>query len=208
MDAILKYFPNLSQLQKDQFQRLLQLYPEWNDKINVISRKDISNLEVHHILHSLSIGKFINFTPGTRVLDFGSGGGLPGLPLAVLFPECHFHLVDRVGKKLKVADAIAQDAEIKNISIQHGDINECREKYDFVVSRAVMPLKDLVKLSRKNISKAQKNGYPNGLITLKGGELNDEISRYGGETLVENLSQWFPDEEFFKTKKLTYSPIN
>lgn len=207
MNHITKYFTHLTPLQKEQFAKMIHLYPEWNEKINVISRKDITNLEIHHLLHSLSIAKFISFTPGSRVLDFGSGGGLPGLPLAVIFPEVHFHLIDRVGKKLKVADSIATECGLKNISIQHGDIGECKEKFDFVVSRAVMPLNDLVRLSKKNISKKQQNGYPNGLITLKGGELDSEIRCYGGETLVENISRWFPDEDFFSTKKLTYSPI-
>ncbi|MDE6422034.1 MAG: class I SAM-dependent methyltransferase, partial [Muribaculaceae bacterium] len=143
MDHILKYFPNLTDLQRSQLQKMTELYPEWNEKINVISRKDIDNIEINHLLHSLAIAKFINFKPGSRIMDFGSGGGLPGLPLAVLFPDVHFHLIDRIGKKIKVAKEIADAVGLKNVSFQHGDSGECHEKFDFIVSRAVMPQADL-----------------------------------------------------------------
>ena len=208
LDTILKYFPNLTERQREQLSLMMRLYPEWNEKINVISRKDIDNLEVNHLLHSLSIAKFINFTPGTRILDLGCGGGLPGLPLAVLFPECRFHLVDRVGKKIKVATEIAAACGLKNVTLQHGDSGECpRGAYDFVVSRAVMPLPDLVKASRPHLAKKMQNAYPNGLITLKGGELSAELGCYKHDTLIEPLAQWFPDEPFFETKMLTYTPV-
>ncbi len=206
--TILKYFPSLSEPQRRQFEIMMELYPEWNARINVISRKDIDNLEINHILHSLAIARFISFTDGSRIMDLGCGGGLPGLPLAVMFPDCEFMLVDRVGKKIRVATEIAQAAGLSNVSFKHGDSGECqRGAFDFVVSRAVMSMPDLIKAARPHISSVQRNGYPNGLITLKGGELSGELGRYKSETIVEPLASMFPDEDFFETKVLTYTPL-
>lgn len=201
-----RYFPDLSEQQLAQFDAMLSLYPEWNAKINVISRKDIDNLEVNHILHSLAIAKFISFAPGSKILDFGCGGGLPGIPLAAMFPDCHFHLIDRIGKKLRVASSIAEETGLTNVTFQHGDIAECKEKFDFVVSRAVMNLPDLIKLCRKNISGVQKNHLPNGVITLKGGDLDSEMAEYASMSMVENITRYFT-EEFFETKKITYTQV-
>ena len=206
IEIIEKYFPTLSERQKEQYEALGTLYPEWNAKINVISRKDIDNLEVNHILHSLAIAKFISFAPGSKILDFGCGGGLPGIPLAAMFPDCHFHLIDRIGKKLRVASSIAEEIGLTNVTFQHGDIAECKEKFDFVVSRAVMNLPDLIKLCRRNISGAQKNHLPNGVITLKGGDLDSEMAEYASMSMVENITRYFT-EEFFETKKITYTQV-
>lgn len=206
IDTIEKYFPGLSDEQKAQFEAMMKLYPEWNEKINIISRKDIDNLEINHLLHSLAIGKFIQFTPGSHVLDFGSGGGLPGLPLAVLFPDVHFHLIDRIGKKMKVASEIANAIGLKNVSFQHGDIGECHDKFDFVVSRAVMPQGDLVRLSKKNVSTDQRNSLPNGVIALKGGDLQAELKGLEKRSEVVDISNYF-DEPFFKTKEIVYTIV-
>jgi len=191
----------------EQFETMMHLYPEWNEKINVISRKDIVNLEINHILHSLAIAKFITFTDGSRILDFGTGGGLPGLPLAVMMPEVHFHLVDRTGKKITVAREIAEACGLANVTLQHGDVAECKEKFDFVVSRAVMPQPDLLKICRKNISGVQRNALPNGLITLKGGELGNELNGLLNRSEVVEISNYF-DEPFFRNgKKIVYTQI-
>lgn len=205
IEAIIKYFPRLSDLQKEQLETMMRLYPEWNAKINVISRKDIENLEINHILHSLAIAKFIRFTPGSRILDLGTGGGFPGMPLAVLFPDVSFHLVDRTGKKLKVAQEVAEACGLKNVTFQHGDVAECKDKFDFVVSRAVMPQADLLKICRKNILPENKNALPNGLIALKGGDLQEELRPIKNKSEVVEINNYF-DEDFFKGKKIVYTP--
>lgn len=203
MDEILQYFPNLSDTQRSQFEALGRLYPEWNEKINVISRKDIDNLYPHHILHSLAIGKFITPVDGTTFLDLGTGGGFPGIPLAILWPECRFHLIDRIGKKIRVAQSIAEEIGLKNVTFQHGDIGECHNKYDFVVSRAVMQLDELVRLIRRNISPKSSNRLPNGLICLKGGDLGAELGRVRQPMIDVPLSDYFP-QEYFASKDLIY----
>lgn len=205
-DHILKYFPNLSDKQKEQFQQMAELYRDWNSKINVISRKDIDNIEINHLLHSLSIAKFIKFNESSKIMDFGSGGGLPGIPLAVLFPDVNFHLIDRIGKKMKVAKEISESLGLKNVTVQHGDSGECHELFDFVVNRAVMPQADLVKLARKNISSVQTNALPNGIISLKGGDLNEEIRPIKSRTEIIDIKNYF-DEPFFDTKKIVYTVV-
>ncbi len=206
MDYINKYFPELSSQQRERFEVMMRLYPEWNEKINVISRKDIVNLEVNHILHSLALVKYVKFMPGTSVMDLGTGGGFPGLPLAVYFPDVKFHLVDRIGKKLKVAQDIAQQAGLDNVTFQHGDVLEVKGKFDFVVSRAVMPMADMVKLVKRFISNENYNAIPNGLLCLKGGELESELKAFKKNVLVDDISAYF-GEEFFKTKKIIYLPL-
>lgn len=203
MDILLKYFPKLSEEQKEKFAALYDLYYDWNAKINVISRKDIENLYTHHVLHSLAIAKLINFVDGTRIMDVGTGGGFPGIPLAIMFPDCDFLLVDSIGKKIKVATEVATAIDLKNVSLRHCRAEEEKSKFDFVVSRAVMPLPDLVKIIRKNISKEQKNVLPNGLICLKGGNLEGEMKPFPKTSEADDLSNFF-DEEYFKTKKIVY----
>lgn len=203
MDIILKYFPNISEEQKKQFAALYDLYVDWNSKINVISRKDIENLYLHHVLHSLAIAKLIQFTDGTKIMDVGTGGGFPGVPLAILFPKCEFLLVDSIGKKIKVATEVSNAVGLKNIQFRHCRAEEEKGKFDFVVSRAVMPLPDLVKIVRKNISKEQHNALPNGIICLKGGNLDSEMTPFKKTAEADDLSMYF-DEEFFKTKKIVY----
>ena len=207
MELILKYFPNLSEQQKTQFAALYDLYTDWNSKINVISRKDITNLYEHHVLHSLGIAKVINFTPDTQIMDLGTGGGFPGIPLAILFPEVQFHLVDSIGKKVKVATEIANAIGLKNVTFRHCRAEEEKRKFDFVVSRAVMPLGDLIKIIRKNIRQEQHNVLPNGLICLKGGVLEQETMPVKHKTMLYDLKDEFT-EDFFKTKKVVYVTIN
>ena len=203
MEQLLSYFPDLTEKQREQFAALYDLYTDWNAKINVISRKDIMNLYEHHVLHSLGIAKVIHFKPGTKVMDLGTGGGFPGIPLAILFPEVQFHLVDSIGKKIKVATEVASAIGLTNVSFSHCRAEEEKQFFDFVVSRAVMPLADLVKIIRKNISKEQHNAYPNGLICLKGGELEHETMPLKNHVIVYNLRDYFK-EEYFATKKIVY----
>ena len=206
MKVIQTYFPELNEQQCQQLEALYDLYTDWNAKINVISRKDIENLYLHHVLHSLGIVKMLRFKDGSSVMDVGTGGGFPGIPLAIFFPNVQFHLVDSIGKKIKVGQAVAEAIGLKNITLRHCRVEEEKEKYDFVVSRAVMPLADLVKLVRKNIKKEQQNALPNGLICLKGGELQHEILPFRNQALSLELGDYFK-EEFFKTKKVVYVPL-
>ncbi|HIZ91363.1 MAG TPA: 16S rRNA (guanine(527)-N(7))-methyltransferase RsmG [Candidatus Bacteroides merdavium] len=203
MELLLKYFPELDEKQKEQFAALEGLYTEWNAKINVISRKDIGNLYEHHVLHSLGIAKVIRFKSGSKVMDLGTGGGFPGIPLAIFFPDVKFHLVDSIGKKVRVATEVAHSIGLKNVIFSHARAEEVKDTYDFVVSRAVMPLADLMKIVRKNFSTHQQNALPNGLICLKGGELEHETLPFRNKTTIWNLSDYF-DEEFFQTKKVVY----
>lgn len=206
MEHILQYFPELTEKQREQMAQLEVMYPEWNAKINVISRKDIENLEVNHVLHSLGLVKFVKFTPGTRVMDLGTGGGFPGIPLAIYYPDVTFHLVDRIGKKLKVAQDIAERIGLTNVTFQHGDVKEVKGKFDFVVSRAVMDLGEMVPLVRRFIDSEDRNAVPNGLLCLKGGDLTGEIHKFKNQVLIDELSSYFK-EDFFKTKKVIYLPL-
>ena len=207
MEHILNYFPTLSEEQKKQFAALYDLYLDWNSKINVISRKDIENLYLHHVLHSLGIAKMINFRDGTTVMDFGCGGGFPGVPLAILFPNVKFHLVDSIGKKVRVAREISEAIGLKNITFEHARGEDVKEKFNFVVSRAVMPLSDLMKICRKNVNKQQQNALPNGIICLKGGDLQAEVQPFKNCVDMIDLYDYFK-EEFFKGKKVVYVPVN
>ena len=206
MDIIKKYFSTITDLQAEQFAQLEGLYNDWNSKINVISRKDIQNLYEHHVLHSLGIAKIVNFRDGTSIMDLGTGGGFPGIPLAILFPNVSFQLVDSIGKKVRVANEVATALGLKNVRFSHARAEEIKDKYDFVVTRAVMPMVDLVKVARKNIQKEQHNALPNGIIALKGGELNSEIASMRDISTVWDLGDYF-EEEFFKTKKVVHVGI-
>ena len=206
MEQILRYFPDLTEKQKEQFAMLDALYHDWNSKINVISRKDIDNLYEHHVLHSLAIAKALRFRPGTKVLDFGCGGGFPGVPLAIMFPEAQFRLIDGTGKKVRVAQEVADAIGLENVDACHIRGEEEKGQYDFVVSRAVMPLPDLVKIVRKNIARQQRNSMPNGIFVLKGGNLVGEIQPFRRVAEKTELSAWF-EEEWFKEKYLVYLPM-
>lgn len=206
MQQIIKYFPNLTERQKEQFAALYDLYFEWNSKINVISRKDITNLYEHHVLHSLAVAKTVNFRPGTSVLDFGTGGGFPGIPLAIMFPECSFKLIDGTGKKVLVAQEVAKAVGLDNCIAEHLRGEEEKGKFDFVVSRAVMQLPDLMKIVNKNFSKKHRNALPNGVICLKGGDVQAEIRPFKNIAEVTDISNFFT-EEWFKEKHIIYVPV-
>lgn len=206
MKLITKYFPHLTERQQSQFRQLDELYRDWNAKINVISRKDIDNLYEHHVLHSLAIAEYASFRLGTRVMDLGTGGGFPGIPLAILFPEVSFHLVDSTKKKILVCTEVARALGLQNVTTRWCRAEEERDKFDYVVSRAVMPLEDLVKICRKNVSKEMKNALPNGLICLKGGELAGETYPLRNVAEVVAVSDYF-SEPYFETKKIVYLPL-
>tara|TARA_B100000787_G_scaffold164257_1_gene146746 strand:- start:4870 stop:5499 length:630 start_codon:yes stop_codon:yes gene_type:complete len=202
MDLLLKYFPNLTQLQIFQFSNLQELYKDWNLKINVVSRKDIDELYLRHVLHSLGIAKVIEFKPNTKVLDVGTGGGFPGIPLAILFPETQFHLVDSIGKKIKVVNEVAEGLGLQNIKTTHGRVEEVKGTYDFIVSRAVAQMETFVGWTKGRISKKQQHDLKNGILYLKGGDLSDELKKYTSATIF-NLPDYFT-EDFFETKKVVH----
>ncbi len=206
MEEIIKYFPQIDKNQQQQFAALYELYKDWNTKINVISRKDIDMLYLHHVLHSLSIAKAINFRPDTKILDLGTGGGFPGIPLAIMFPHAQFELIDGTGKKILVVQEVAKAIGLKNCNAEHIRGENEHSKYDFIVSRAVMPLPDLVKLIKKNISTQQHNSLPNGLLCLKGGNLSAELQPLKKIVEVTELTTYF-EEEWFKNKYLIYLPL-
>lgn len=205
MRQILKYFPELTEEQQRQLEALEALYRDWNAKINVISRKDIDNLYEHHVLHSLAIAKIVRFRPDTKILDFGTGGGFPGIPLAILFPECDFKLIDGTGKKIRVAQEVSDAIGLKNCHPVHLRGEEEKGKYDFIVSRAVMPLPDLYKMMHKNIAKEQRNALPNGIICLKGGDLQEETRPFRNIVEISDINAFF-SEEWFKEKNIIYLP--
>lgn len=206
VDIIYRYFPKLSEKQREQFRQLGELYPHWNAQINVVSRKDINSLYLHHVLHSLGIAKFTDFVPGTRILDVGTGGGFPGIPLAILFPAVHFHLVDSIGKKIKVVREVATAIGLDNVEADHIRAEQLDEKYDFVVSRAVTRLAEFYPWVANRFLKKDRNAVPNGILYLKGGDLRGEIQETRLSAEVYALSDYF-EEEFFETKHIVYVPI-
>ncbi|MEZ5104400.1 MAG: 16S rRNA (guanine(527)-N(7))-methyltransferase RsmG [Draconibacterium sp.] len=206
MTIISKYFPQISEKQAELFLQLQPLYAEWNAQINVISRKDFSEFYERHVLHSLSIAKFIRFKPNSKILDVGTGGGFPGIPLAIFFPEVHFHLVDSIGKKIKVVNEVAKSLQLTNVTAKQIRAEEIKDKYDFVISRAVTRLPEFVPWIQKNISSKQINALPNGIIYLKGGDLTDEIKPFKKKIFVQNINEYF-EEEFFDTKKIVHLPL-
>ncbi len=205
-DIVKKYFPNLTEKQLEQFELLFPLYTEWNEKINVVSRKDIDNLMLHHVLHSLAIAKIIDFRPGTEILDVGTGGGFPGIPLAILFPECSFLLVDSIGKKIKVVEEIAKALGLQNVKAKHARAEDIDQDFEFVVSRAVTRITPFYYWVRKKISPNHFHSMRNGILYLKGGDLREELEEFGKKHKIFDLSTYF-DEDFFETKKVLYVPM-
>jgi len=205
MELIQKYFPQLSDFQKEQFNQLFDLYSDWNSKINVVSRKDIDELYLRHVLHSLGIAKVLQFKDGTTILDVGTGGGFPGIPLAILYPNCHFHLVDSINKKLKVVDAVAKSLGLTNVKTSHKRAEDINDTYDFIVSRAVTAMPIFVGWVKNKVNKKSKNELKNGILYLKGGDLTQELNNFPKATLY-NLSDFF-EEDFFDTKKVVHLPL-
>lgn len=206
MQIILKYFPNLTTKQIELFEQLQPIYAEWNAQINVISRKDFLEFYERHVLHSLAIAKFTSFKPGSKILDVGTGGGFPGIPLAILYPQVQFHLVDSIGKKIKVVNKVADSLQLINVKAEQIRAEQLKDKYDFVVSRAVTQLPEFVKWIQKNISKKQKNAITNGIIYLKGGDLTEETAPFKKKIFIQDLAAYF-EEEFFETKKILHLPL-
>ncbi|MBB6327250.1 16S rRNA (guanine527-N7)-methyltransferase [Algoriphagus iocasae] len=205
VEIIQEYFPDLSEKQKEQFSKLAELYADWNSKINVISRKDMDQFYIHHVLHSLGVSKVMPFEPGTKVLDIGTGGGFPGIPLAILFPETHFHLVDSIGKKITVVKDVVKQLKLTNVEAQQARAEELVRKYDFVVSRAVTRMINFYPWVKNKIRKEDINEYPNGILYLKGGDVDEEMEELGKSYVVYHLEDYFK-EDFFETKKVVYMP--
>ncbi|GAA4812759.1 16S rRNA (guanine(527)-N(7))-methyltransferase RsmG [Litoribaculum gwangyangense] len=205
MDLILKYFPDLTEVQINQFKQLESLYQDWNLKINVVSRKDIDELYLRHVLHSLGIAKIIQFKNGSNILDVGTGGGFPGIPLAIMFPECSFHLVDSIAKKLKVVDEVVEGLGLTNVKTTHSRVEDIDGNFDFIVSRAVAAMPTFVHWVKGKIAKQQKHELKNGILYLKGGDLTEELKDYK-TTIIYNLIDYF-EEDFYETKKLVYLPL-
>ena len=205
MDLILKYFPNLSDDQVIKFRKLESLYQDWNLKINVVSRKDIDELYLRHVMHSLAIAKVIQFKEGAKIMDVGTGGGFPGIPLAIMFPECSFHLVDSIAKKLKVVDEVVEGLGLENVKTTHTRVEEINDTYDFIVSRAVAAMPTFVHWIKGKVAKKQNHELKNGILYLKGGDLSEELQDYKTATIY-NISDYY-DEDFFETKKVVHLPI-
>ena len=207
MQYILKYFPNLTSEQITRFERMDSVYRDWNSKINVISRKDINSLYEKHILHSLAIAKIVSFRTGSRILDVGTGGGFPGIPLAILFPDSRFVLIDSTGKKIKVVHAVIEELDLKNVTAIHTRVEDVKEEFDFVISRAVTAFPAFVALVKKNISRKPQNSIPNGIIYLKGGDFQEEVKDFKRVAEIIEIAKFFI-EPYFETKKIVYLPVN
>lgn len=205
-EVIFRYFPQLSEIQKDKISKLKTVYERWNSMINVISRKDMDNFLIRHVLHSLSIAKVINFVTGTRILDVGTGGGFPGIPLAIIFPDSEFFLLDSVGKKIKVVSAVAEEMDLRNVVPLRKRVEEEKNRYDFIISRAVTDFGSFVKMTSKNIDKTGHNDLENGLLYLRGGALAEEQKQFGARMKVWNVEDYF-DDPFFETKKIVYLQV-